>query len=34
VLAGMQVPFVSRETHELGEDSWIRTSIRFIFIVG
>ena len=30
----MQVPFVCSETHKLGKNSWIRTSIRFIYIVG
>ena len=35
VLAGLQVPFVCSETHELGEElSWVRTCTKFISTIG
>jgi hypothetical protein len=34
VLAGLQVPFLCSETHELGEDSWVRTYTKFISTTG
>ena len=34
VLAGLQVPFLCTETHELGEEMSPRTSTRFTCIIG